>query len=93
MIGYFCYTSLPARFRILGPMAEIPESAKLFVSGLIERARKLKKTIAFPEGGDPRVLDAAARLAHDGVVRPLLRRFVPEPTPACPDRSSSSTAS
>jgi len=44
-------------------MAEIPESAKLFVSGLIERARKLKKTIAFPEGGDPRVLDAAARLA------------------------------
>lgn len=53
-------------------MAEIPESAKLFMSGLIERARKLKKTIVFPEGDDPRVLDAAARLARDGVVRPVL---------------------
>ena len=37
-------------------MAAIPESAKHFMSGLIERARKLKKTIAFPEGTDPRVL-------------------------------------
>jgi phosphate acetyltransferase len=53
-------------------MAAIPESAKLFMSGLIERARKLKKTIAFPEGTDPRVLEAAARLARDGVVRPVL---------------------
>ena len=53
-------------------MAEIPESARQFMSGLIERARKLKKTIAFPEGGDPRVLEAAARLARDGVVRPVL---------------------
>ena len=53
-------------------MADIPESARLFMSGLIERARKLKKTIAFPEGTDPRVLDAAARLARDGVVRPVL---------------------
>src|SRR6516165_188756 len=53
-------------------MAAIPESAKLFMSGLIDRARKLKKTIAFPEGTDPRVLEAAARLARDGVVRPVL---------------------
>jgi len=53
-------------------MAEIPESAALFMSGLIERARKLKKTIAFPEGTEPRVLEAAARLARDGVVRPVL---------------------
>lgn len=53
-------------------MAEFPESAKLFMSGLIERARKLKKTIAFPEGGDPRVLEAAARLAREGVVKPVL---------------------
>jgi phosphate acetyltransferase len=53
-------------------MANIPESAALFMRGLIERARKLKKTIAFPEGGDPRVLEAAARLARDGVVRPVL---------------------
>src|SRR5437667_4536482 len=53
-------------------MAAIPESAKLFMSGLIERARKLKKTIAFPEGSDPRVLEAAARLAREGIVRPVL---------------------
>ena len=43
-----------------------------FMSGLIERARKLKKTIVFPEGDDPRVLEAAARLAREGVVRPML---------------------
>jgi phosphate acetyltransferase len=53
-------------------MAAIPESAKLFMAGLIERARKLKKTIAFPEGNDPRVVEAAARLAREGVIRPVL---------------------
>ncbi|MGA2270669.1 MAG: phosphate acetyltransferase [Bryobacteraceae bacterium] len=53
-------------------MAAIPESARLFMSGLIERARKLKKTIVFPEGSDPRVLEAAARLAREGVLRPVL---------------------
>jgi phosphate acetyltransferase len=53
-------------------MAAIPESARLFMSGLIERARKLKKTIAFPEGTDPRVLEAAARLAREGLVKPVL---------------------
>ncbi len=42
------------------------------MSGLIERARKLKKTIVFPEGNDPRVLEAAARLAREGVVKPVL---------------------
>ena len=42
------------------------------MSGLIERARKLKKTIVFPEGDDPRVLEAAARLAREGVVKPVL---------------------
>src|SRR5215831_4230145 len=62
----------PARLRILKQMAEIPESAKHFMSGLIERARRLKKTIAFPEGTDQRVLEAAARLVRDGIVRPVL---------------------
>ena len=62
-------------------MAAIPESAKLFMSGLIERARKLKKTIAFPEGTDPRVLEAAARLARDGVVRPVLIGAKPDKAP------------
>jgi phosphate acetyltransferase len=62
-------------------MAAIPESARLFMSGLIERARRLKKTIAFPEGADPRVLEAAARLARDGVVRPVLIGPRPEKAP------------
>jgi phosphate acetyltransferase len=53
-------------------MAAIPESARTFMSGLTERARRLKKTIVFPEGGDARVLEAAARLAREGVVRPVL---------------------
>jgi phosphate acetyltransferase len=53
-------------------MAAIPESAKVFMSGLIERARKLKKTIVFPEGADPRVLEAVARLAREGVLKPVL---------------------
>ena len=53
-------------------MAAIPESAAWFMAGLIERARKRKKTIVFPEGGDARVLEAAARLARDGVVCPVL---------------------
>ena len=53
-------------------MAAIPESAKLFMTGLVERARKLKKNIVFPEGGDPRVLEAAARLAREGVLKPIL---------------------
>src|SRR4051794_14114581 len=49
-----------------------PESARQFMSGLIERARKLKKTIAFPEGNDPRVIEAATRLAREGLVKPVL---------------------
>jgi phosphate acetyltransferase len=53
-------------------MAAIPESATLFMAGLIERARKLKKTIAFPEGSDPRIIEAAANLARRGVVKPVL---------------------
>jgi phosphate acetyltransferase len=53
-------------------MPAIPESARLFMSGLIERARKLKRTVAFPEGNDPRVLEAAARLAREGLVKPVL---------------------
>ena len=63
-------------------MAEIPESARLFMSGLIERARRLKKTIVFPEGPDPRVLEAAARLARDGVVKPVLLGPKPANPPA-----------
>lgn len=53
-------------------MADIPESARAFMAGLIERARKTRKTIAFPEGAEPRVLEAAARLAREGLVKPVL---------------------
>jgi phosphotransacetylase len=60
----------------------MPESAGLFMAGLIERARKLKKTIVFPEGGDPRVLEAAARLVREGVVRPVLIGAKPGNGPA-----------
>lgn len=62
-------------------MAAIPESARLFMSGLIDRARKLQKSIAFPEGADPRVLDAAARLARDGIVKPVLIGAAPAKPP------------
>ena len=60
----------------------MPESARLFMAGLIERARKLKKTIAFPEGADPRILEAAARLVREGVVRPVLVGAKPANAPA-----------
>src|ERR1017187_5992750 len=53
-------------------MAAIPESAKLFMSGLIERARKLKTTNSFPEGTAARVVGAAARRAGGGVSKPGL---------------------
>lgn len=42
------------------------------MAGLEERARKLKKTIVFPEGSDPRVLEAAGKLAAAGTARPVL---------------------
>jgi phosphate acetyltransferase len=60
----------------------IPESAVAFLSGLVARARPLRKRIVFPEGGDPRVLAAAGRLAREGIVQPILlgTRFA-EPVP------------
>jgi len=61
-------------------MWSTPESSKLFLAGLVERARSLKKTIVFPEGGDPRVLEAATRLAREGILRPIL--VAPAPHPA-----------
>jgi phosphate acetyltransferase len=63
-------------------MPAIPESARLFMAGLIERARRLKKTIAFPEGNDPRVMEAAARLAREGLVKPVLIGTKPADAPA-----------
>ena len=39
---------------------------------IIERAREARKRIVFPESDDPRVQRAAARLAAEGIVEPLL---------------------
>ena len=63
-------------------MAAVPESANIFLAGLVERARRRKKTIVFPEGSDPRVLEAAARLARDGVAHPVLLGSKPANPPA-----------
>jgi phosphate acetyltransferase len=50
----------------------VPESATAFLSALISRAQPLGKRIVFPEGGDPRVVEAARRLAAEGIARPIL---------------------
>jgi phosphate acetyltransferase len=50
----------------------VPESATVFMAGLIDRARRSKKKIVFPEGSDPRVQCAAARLAQQGILQPIL---------------------
>src|SRR6266542_1481236 len=52
------------------------------MAGLVERVRGLHKTIVFPEGDDPRVREAAARLARDGVLRPILVGTDPANAPA-----------
>ena len=57
-----------------------PASAVAFLSNLTARARTLSKRIVFPEGSDPRVLEAAGRLARDGIVKPILLG----PQPAAP---------
>jgi phosphate acetyltransferase len=52
----------------------IPESARAFVAGQVAKVRALprKKRVVFPEGGDSRVLAAAARLAREGLIHPVL---------------------
>jgi phosphate acetyltransferase len=51
------------------------------MAGLIERARRARKKIVFPEGGDPRVLEAAGRLAREGILQPILIGPRPERAP------------
>ncbi len=43
-----------------------------FLDSVLARAKKLQQRIVFPEGDDPRVREATARLAADGVVRPIV---------------------
>ena len=52
----------------------LPESAQEFLAGQSARVRNLnkKKRIVFPEGTDARVREAAARLAQEGLLEPVL---------------------
>ncbi len=51
----------------------MPESATLFLARQIERLRRgPRRRIVFPEGGDPRVQSAAARLRAEGLAEPVL---------------------
>ena len=43
-----------------------------FLRSVVERASQLKKRIVFPEGDDPRVREAARRLAAEGVAQPIV---------------------
>lgn len=43
-----------------------------YLASLVERARATPRRIVFPEGDDPRVREACARLARDKVVQPVL---------------------
>ncbi len=54
-------------------MSEIPESAKRFLDTQRARLRSsARKRIVFPEGGDDRVRAAAARLAEENLLEPIL---------------------
>jgi phosphate acetyltransferase len=62
----------------------LPESAREFLAGQVERVKKLrkKKRIVFPEGSDARVLEAAGRLAAEGLLEPILIGAKAESAPA-----------
>src|ERR1051325_359416 len=47
-------------------------SRDAFAAKLVARARALNKTIVFPEGDDARVRAAAARLASEKILQPVL---------------------
>jgi phosphate acetyltransferase len=51
-----------------------PDSAAEFLAGHVERVRRQqpKRRIVFAEGGDPRVVAAAERLAREGLLEPIL---------------------
>ena len=42
------------------------------VERLIERAKARRRTVALPEGDDPRIVQAARRLHDEGIARPIL---------------------
>jgi phosphate acetyltransferase len=59
----------------------LPDSAREFLARLIAQARPLRKRIVFPESSDARVVAAAARLAREGVVQPILVGAAPAGAP------------
>ena len=62
----------------------LPESAISFMNRQVERVRQAggRKRIVFPEGADPRVLEAAGRLAREGLAEPILLGKAPANAPA-----------
>jgi phosphate acetyltransferase len=57
---------------------------------LKDRARASRRRIVFPEGDDPRVIEAARRLKQEGLAEPVLlcRRSVDGLETICPENSS-----
>jgi phosphate acetyltransferase len=55
-------------------MTETPASARAFIERQSERLRGLadRPRIVFPEGRDPRVMEAASRLESEGLIAPIL---------------------
>ncbi len=56
----------------MGVSMSLPQSAVEFMSRLTVEARKNPRRIVFPEGDDPRIVEAAARLARDQILRPVV---------------------
>ncbi|MFN0167876.1 MAG: phosphate acetyltransferase [Bryobacteraceae bacterium] len=59
----------------------LPQSAVEFMSRLTVEARKNPRRIVFPEGDDPRIVEAAARLARDQILKPIVVGRAPSPPP------------
>ena len=62
----------------------VTEASIAFMKRQVERVRQAggRKRIVFPEGGDPRVLEAAGRLAREGMAEPILIGQAPAGAPA-----------
>jgi len=62
----------------------IPDTAAAYMRRIKERVRELRprRRIVFPEGADPRVISAAARLSSDELVEPILIGPAPAQPPA-----------
>ena len=65
-------------------MTGIPQSALEFIRVQTERLRAIrrKQRIVFPEGSDPRVIEAAIRLKREDLLEPILLGPKPEGAPS-----------